>query len=207
MPSRHKYHLVQVNAKEDHMLEEEEEAHKEVEEAALQAQMEEATIKIQVKAQAKIKHKVRGMINPKFNVITLMQKGYNVFFKNDVCTILDRPPSRQLIAKVHMTDNRMFSMKIISYLQKECAQAQLSMNSQENGRKGAVVTQVNFQVEVKDENWLWNLRFGHPNFGGLNLLHRKGMVKGLPLIEKPNSICEGCILGKQHRETFLAGSQ
>eukprot|EP00253_Pinus_taeda_P008962 PITA_08962 len=24
----------------------------------------------------------------------LMQKGYNVFFKNDVCTILDRPPSR-----------------------------------------------------------------------------------------------------------------
>jgi len=24
----------------------------------------------------------------------LMQKGYNVFFKNDECTILDKPPSR-----------------------------------------------------------------------------------------------------------------
>jgi len=24
------------------------------------------------------------------------------------------------------------------------------------------------------------------------------MVKGFPLIEKPDSICEGCILGKQH---------
>ena len=63
MPSRHKYHLVKVEAKEDHMLEEEEEAHIEVEEATLQAQMEEVIIKIQVKAQAKIKHKVRGMIN------------------------------------------------------------------------------------------------------------------------------------------------
>jgi len=51
------------------MLEEEEEAHTEVEESALQAQMEEAAIKIQVKAQAKIKHKVIGMINLKFNVI------------------------------------------------------------------------------------------------------------------------------------------
>lgn len=71
MPSRHKYHLVKVEAEEDHMLEEEEETHTEVEEAALQAQMEETTIKIQGKAQAKIKHKVKGMINLKFNVITV----------------------------------------------------------------------------------------------------------------------------------------
>eukprot|EP00253_Pinus_taeda_P035154 PITA_35154 len=184
--------------------EEEEEAHTKVEEAALQAQMEEVAIKIQVNAQAKIRHKVRGMINLKFNVITLMQKGYNVFFKNDVCTILDRPPSKQLIAKVQMTENRMFPLKIISDLQKEGTQLQLSMNSQEEGRKKATVTQVNLQVEVKDENWLWHLRFEHLNFGGLNLLHRKGMVKGLPLIEKPDSVCEGCILGKQHRETFPA---
>ena len=34
-----------------------------------QAHVEGATIKIQVKAQAKIKHKVKGMINIKFNVI------------------------------------------------------------------------------------------------------------------------------------------
>lgn len=83
-----------------------------------------------------------------------MQKGYNVFFKNDVCTILDRPPSRQLIAKVQMTKNKMFPIKIISGLQEESAQAQLSMNSQEEGRKEAIVTQVNFQEEIKDENWL-----------------------------------------------------
>jgi len=67
------------------------------------------------------------------------------------------------------------------------------------------MTQETFQREEKDENWLWHLRFGHLNFGGLNLLHRKGMVKGLPLIEKPDSLCEGCILGKQHRENFPSG--
>lgn len=34
------------------------------------------------------------------------------------------------------------------------------------------------------------------------MLSRKGMVRGLPLIEKPDSLFEGCILGKQHRESF-----
>ena len=46
---------------------------------------------------------------------------------------------------------------------------------------------------------------GNLNFGGLNLLHRKGMVRGLPLIEKPDSLCEGCILGKKHKENFPSG--
>ena len=54
------------------MLEEEEEDHTEVDEAAPQAQMQEVAIKIQVKAQAKIKHEVKGMINLKFNVIMQM---------------------------------------------------------------------------------------------------------------------------------------
>ena len=149
---------------------------------------------------------VPGLKHNLISIGRLMQKGYNVFFKNDVCTILEKPPSRKLIAKVQMTNNRMFPLKIRSDL-KEGAQAQLLMNSQEDGRKEAVVTQVNFQAEVKDEKWLWHLRFGHLNFGGLNLLHRKDMVKGLPLIEKPDNICEGCIFGKKHSEIFQQKSQ
>ena len=31
------------------------------------------------------------------------------------------------------------------------------------------------------------------------------MVRVLPLIEKLDSLCEGCILGKQHRESFPSG--
>eukprot|EP00253_Pinus_taeda_P026417 PITA_26417 len=71
----------------------------------------------------------------------------------------------------------------------------------------AAVTQEAFQSVPNDENWLWHLRFGHLNFGGLNLLSRKGMVRGLPLIEKPDSLCEGCILGKQHKESFPSGKR
>ena len=102
------------------------------------------------------------------SIIQLIKKGYNVFFKDDVCTIMDIPPSRQLIAKVHMTSNRMFPLKIRSDLKE--------------GGVVAAVTEEIFQKEVKDKNWLWHLRFGHLNFGGLNLLHKKVIVKGLPLI-------------------------
>ena len=121
----------------------------------------------------------------------LINKGYNVFFKDDMCTMRDIPPSEKIIAQVQMTNNRMFPLKLRAYLKE--------------GRTIVAVTQEVFQEQVKDVNWLWHLRFGHLNFGGLNLLHRKGMVKGLPLIEKPDSLCEGCILGKQHRESFPAG--
>ena len=85
-----------------------------------------------------------------------------------------------------MKNNRMFPLKMRSNLKEE----------------GVIVAvkQENFQEEVKDENWFSHLIFGHLEFRGLNLLHIKCMVKGFPLIEKLDNLCEGCILGKQHRE-------
>ena len=62
--------------------------------------------------------------------------------------------------------------------------------------------QAAFQTEVQDESWLWHFKFGHLNFGGLKLLHTKNMVKGFPLIDKPERVCEGFIFGKQQRENF-----
>eukprot|EP00253_Pinus_taeda_P012719 PITA_12719 len=109
----------------------------------------------------------------------LIYKGYNVLFKDNTCTIRDIPPSKKIIAQVQMTSNRMFPLKLRANLKE--------------GRTVAAVTQEVFQEQVKDGNWLWHLRFGHKNFGGLNLLHRKRMVKGLSLIEKSDSLCEHCI--------------
>lgn len=40
----------------------------------------------------------------------LMQKGYNFFFKNRKSIILDKSPSKQLIAKVWMMRNIMFHL-------------------------------------------------------------------------------------------------
>eukprot|EP00253_Pinus_taeda_P029597 PITA_29597 len=42
----------------------------------------------------------------------LIDKGYNVFFKDDTCTIKDIPPSKKIIAQVQMTNNRMFPLKL-----------------------------------------------------------------------------------------------
>ena len=120
---------------------------------------------------------VPGMRCNLLSIGQLVQKGYNVYFVNDVCTIMDIPPSKRCIAEVKMTRNRMFPLRIRADLK--------------NKNEIAAVTQEAFQSVPKDENWLWHLRFGHLNFGGLNLLSRKGMVKGLPLIEKLDSVCEG----------------
>ena len=85
----------------------------------------------------------------------------------------------QLIAKVSMTKNRMFILNI-KYVVTKCLSACM-----------------------KDDTWLWHLRFGHVNFGSLKFLSSKVIVKGLPLIENtPEGICEGCIIEKHSRASF-----
>jgi transposase InsO family protein len=52
---------------------------------------------------------------------------------------------------------------------------------------------------------LWHLRYGHLSFKGLKTLHEKNMVEGLPKINCPTEMCEDCIVGKQHRDSFPQG--
>ena len=58
------------------------------------------------------------------------------------------------------------------------------------------------QACYKDKSWLWHLRFGHLNFGSLKFLSNKEMVRGLPPIEHPDQLCEGCLVGKHFRKPF-----
>jgi len=51
---------------------------------------------------------VPGMKCNLLSIGQLVQKGYNVFFENGVCTIMDRAPSKRYISEVKMTKNRMF---------------------------------------------------------------------------------------------------
>ncbi len=53
------------------------------------------------------------------------------------------------------TSKKKFPLNIKRNLKEEGAQAKLSMDSQDE-IKVVVVTQTNFQLQVKDENWLWN---------------------------------------------------
>ena len=61
--------------KDDRITEEKEESHRQVEETALQAQVEGATTRIKVKAQARLNHMEKSMINPKSNVIIVKIMG------------------------------------------------------------------------------------------------------------------------------------
>jgi len=65
--------------------------------------MHKGRVNILIKEENKYISDVYFVLGLKHNLLSIRQlkkKGYNVFFKNDECTILDRPPTRQLIAKV-----------------------------------------------------------------------------------------------------------
>ncbi|RVW80415.1 Retrovirus-related Pol polyprotein from transposon TNT 1-94 [Vitis vinifera] len=61
-------------------------------------------------------------------------------------------------------------------------------------------------MEDVEEAWLWHRRFGHLNFNSLKMLCQRKMVQGLPnIIEEKNEVCDGCALGKHHRQSFPKG--
>ncbi|MCF8701902.1 DDE-type integrase/transposase/recombinase, partial [Corynebacterium sp. MC-10] len=117
--------------------------------------------------------------NMKNNILSLgqlLEKGYDIHMKDHSLSIRDN--KNNLITKVPMSKNRMFLLNIQNDVAK-CLKAC-----------------------YKNVSWLWHLRFGHLNFGGLELLSKKDMVRGLPFISHPNQLCEGCLLGKQFRKSF-----
>ena len=126
---------------------------------------------------------VPGLQHNLISIGQLLQKGYRIHFENGECVILDKKPSNRLIAKVEMTQNRMFPLKIQSRLLEKVAVSP-------------------FEALHKNESFLWHLRFTHLNFKGLKLLYKKQMVYGLPSIEPLKTTCESCILAKPHSEKF-----
>ncbi|KAL8152976.1 hypothetical protein V2J09_010736 [Rumex salicifolius] len=73
-------------------------------------------------------------------------------------------------------------------------------------QKGELIARVkmskNRMFPLNDDSWLWHLRFGHLNFGSLEQLSKKEMVRGVLVIPQPDQLCTGCLLGKQFRKSF-----
>ena len=55
---------------------------------------------------------------------------------------------------------------------------------------------------INDSSWIWHLRFEHLNFGGLKLLNKENIVRGLFSIDHSDQLCEWCLLGK-HAEIIF----
>ena len=117
--------------------------------------------------------------NLKSNILSLgqlLEKDYDIHMKNH--SLYLRNHQGVLIAKVPMSKNRLFLIEI-----------------QNNNIKC-------LKACLKDNSWLWHLRLGHLNFDSLKLMSSKSMVKGMPPINQPNQLCEGCLLGKHSRNAF-----
>lgn len=104
------------------------------------------------------------------------RKVSDIHLKDNLLSIINN--SRNFIAKVSMTRNRMFVLNI----QNEVAKY--------------------IKMCYKDASGLWNLRSGHLNFGGLELFSRKEMAKELTHIHHLDQVCEGCLLRKQFKASF-----
>ncbi|XP_068329911.1 uncharacterized protein [Pyrus communis] len=114
--------------------------------------------------------------NMKSNIMSLgqlLERGYDIHMKN--YSLFLRDDKGRLIAKIKMSKNAMFPMNIQAKCLKIC---------------------------YKNISWLRHLCFGHLNFGGLKLLSKKEMMRGLPCISHPDQVCEGCLLGKLTRKQF-----
>nr|GEU47553.1 retrovirus-related Pol polyprotein from transposon TNT 1-94 [Tanacetum cinerariifolium] len=56
----------------------------------------------------------------------------------------------------------------------------------------------------KTKSWLWHRRLNHLNFGTINDLGRKDLVRGLPRLKfKKDHLCSACQLGKSKKHTHL----
>ena len=60
--------------------------------------------------------------------------------------------------------------------------------------------------KIEEEAWLWHQRLWHVNFKAMQLMLKNNMAHGLPHIDQPKEICDGCLLSKQTRKSFPAQS-
>lgn len=112
----------------------------------------------------------------------LLEKGYLVSFKNNECVIYDKENYNQIISKINMLKNRIFTFNLSCETRKE------------------------LNIHYCNSSWLWNVIHGHPNITILQLSHNNKIVKGFPLINLVYQLHEGCILGKKHRDSFIVGN-
>jgi hypothetical protein len=65
--------------------------------------------------------------------------------------------------------------------------------------KLGVVAPICLLTKMDDGAWKWHTRYGHLNFRALRDFGRKQMVEGMPVVDLVEQVCDGCVLGKQHR--------
>lgn len=138
------------------------------------------SVMLQTKKQShKVLTEVYYIPKLKSNIVSLGQLeegGCKVVLENGFCSVYDI--EHTLLAKAPQVGNRLYLLKV---------------------QLGAPVC---LAAKVNEKAWLWHGRYGHLNFRALRELGVKGMVEGMPLLDRVEEFCDGCALGKQHRQSF-----
>ncbi|KAI5336087.1 hypothetical protein L3X38_026221 [Prunus dulcis] len=121
---------------------------------------------------------VPGLKENLLNVGQMMEHGYYLGFGDHKVEIYDDSSYSNMVAKVQMRGNRRFPMKLHSRIHTA------------------------YKISVCHSTTMWHRRLGHLNMSSLKLLQAQEMVVGLLEINAVKEVCEGCVLGKQCRETF-----
>jgi hypothetical protein len=119
----------------------------------------------------------------KSNIVSIGQLdeyGCKTLVVDGFMTLWDR--SRKVLAKVKRSSNRLYILNI-NESKPEC-----------------------WVAKSREDAWLWHARYGHVNFHALKNLADKEMVLGMPHIDQIERVCDGCLVGKQHRASFPAVS-
>ena len=90
--------------------------------------------------------------------------------ENDTCFIHEKHGSRNIVATIQMTKNKMFTLRI-----ETCFSSQVDDVSP----KKIALTSV-----IKDPSRLWHLRYGHLGYASLNLLSNKKNGRRFPTHRK-----------------------
>ena len=109
----------------------------------------------------------------------LQEKGLTVLIQQGKCKIFH--PKKGLIIETKMTQNKMCVV--------------LTRCPPSRGTKC-------FSSLTTDQATLWHRRYGHLSWNGLIVLQQKKMVEGLPQFKVIQRVCEGCLVGRQHRDPF-----
>ncbi|CAL2267030.1 unnamed protein product [Prunus armeniaca] len=121
---------------------------------------------------------VPGLEENFLSVGQMMEHGYHLVFGGNVVSVYDNQSLENLIVKVQMTNNRCFPLTM--------------MHASELVLKASVTHCLQ----------TWHKRLGHLNERSMKLLENQGMVHGLPHLEQMSVVCDGCMQGKQHRDSF-----
>jgi transposase InsO family protein len=57
-------------------------------------------------------------------------------------------------------------------------------------------------AHAKEDAWLWHAHFRHLNFGALRKMGRDELVRGMPMLDQPEQMCDSCLVGKHRRTPF-----